>query len=197
MAKKRKRKKKLDAEALAERAHELLLISAISIGGVYFVLGAVSITLGKLVFNMWLCYIILPISLVSFVCGVLGLFSKPKELTWALLSPSLGLLLPLALIVVSIITFWPPEKEGGPHRKIPIFGEADSSQSRFSDPESGIEPSQAAYRVTAGIDSLHFVSTTGSPSTSIRGLTPKPGAFDAAMRPLSRLGAPSAVLRVT
>lgn len=217
MAKKRKRKKKLDEEALAERAHDLLLISAVSIGGVYFILGMVSILLGKLIFNTWLCYIILPISLVSFVCGVWGLFSKPKELTWALLIPSLGLLLPLALIVISIITFWPPEIEDGPRRKIHLFGSilhfqdsflsspdsdirrsrSASSPSRFSDPGSGIKPTQVACRVMAGTDSLHFVSKTGSPSTSIRGLTPRPGAFDAAMRPLSRFGAPSAVLRVT
>ena len=40
-------------------------------------------------------------------------------------------------------------------------------------------------------------TTTGSPSTSIRGLIPNPGARGAAIRPSTRRGAPSAVLTVT
>ena len=40
-------------------------------------------------------------------------------------------------------------------------------------------------------------TTTGAPSTSIFGAMPSPGDFDAAMRPFTRCGAPSAVLTVT
>ena len=45
----------------------------------------------------------------------------------------------------------------------------------------------------------HFreISTTGLPSASSFGWMPRPGDFDAAMRPFTRLGAPSAVLTVT
>jgi Magnesium chelatase, subunit ChlI len=41
------------------------------------------------------------------------------------------------------------------------------------------------------------ISTTGLPSASSFGWMPRPGDFDAVMRPLTRLGAPSAVLTVT
>ena len=44
---------------------------------------------------------------------------------------------------------------------------------------------------------LQPTTTSGCPSTSIRGWIPKPGAVDAAMRPLIRCGAPVAVLTVT
>ena len=44
---------------------------------------------------------------------------------------------------------------------------------------------------------LHERSTLGAPRTSILGVIPKPGAIDAAIRPLMRCGAPSAVLTVT
>ena len=41
------------------------------------------------------------------------------------------------------------------------------------------------------------MSMTGLPSTLKRGVTPRPGADEAAMRPCSRLGAPSANETVT
>jgi hypothetical protein len=44
---------------------------------------------------------------------------------------------------------------------------------------------------------IQEISTTGFPSTSIFGVMPRPGDFDAAMRPFTRCGAPSAVLTVT
>jgi hypothetical protein len=43
----------------------------------------------------------------------------------------------------------------------------------------------------------YSTTTTGSPSTSIFGTMPRPGAVLAAMKPLSRCGAPSAVETVT
>ena len=44
---------------------------------------------------------------------------------------------------------------------------------------------------------IYPTSSTGSPRTSILGLTPSPGTVDAAMRPCTRSGAPSAVDTVT
>ena len=40
-------------------------------------------------------------------------------------------------------------------------------------------------------------TTTGFPSTSIRGVMPRPGAVLADMKPFTRCGAPSAVKTVT
>ena len=43
----------------------------------------------------------------------------------------------------------------------------------------------------------HSTTSTGLPSTSILGVMPRPGRVLEAMRPLTRRGAPSAVLTVT
>src|ERR1700722_17565892 len=43
----------------------------------------------------------------------------------------------------------------------------------------------------------HEISTTPLPSTASFGWMPKPGDFEAAMRPLTRWGEPSAMLTVT
>ena len=45
--------------------------------------------------------------------------------------------------------------------------------------------------------SFALSTSAGFPSTSIFGVMPRPGAVDAAMRPFTRCGAPSAVLTVT
>jgi len=45
--------------------------------------------------------------------------------------------------------------------------------------------------------SPHSTTTTGFPNTSIFGRTPNPNSRDAASRPFTRCGAPSAVLTVT
>jgi hypothetical protein len=44
---------------------------------------------------------------------------------------------------------------------------------------------------------FHATSTTRFPRTSLFGWMPNPGDFEAAMRPFTRWGAPSAVLTVT
>ena len=46
-------------------------------------------------------------------------------------------------------------------------------------------------------DHVYSMATTGEPRTEARGVTPRPGAVDAAIRPFTRCGAPSAVETVT
>ena len=54
-----------------------------------------------------------------------------------------------------------------------------------------------AEHILIGKQDGQDISSTAAPSTSRRGTTPRPGAVDAAMRPLTRRGAPSAMLTVT
>lgn len=58
---------------------------------------------------------------------------------------------------------------------------------------SGGDPNQSPRDLPGD----YAMSTTGSPSTSILGETPSPGSVPAAMRPLCRCGAPSALLTLT
>ncbi len=69
--------------------------------------------------------------------------------------------------------------------EIPVREEAVSA--RAGNRRRDFIPAAASY----------FTTTTGSPSTSIRGVMPRPGAVLADMNPLSRCGAPSAVETVT
>ena len=57
--------------------------------------------------------------------------------------------------------------------------------------------SSARIHPSCGAVAVYSTTTTRLPSTSSFGWMPRPGDFEAAMRPFTRCGAPTAVLTVT
>ena len=69
---------------------------------------------------------------------------------------------------------------------------------RASNSPSARDTERMQLRVHVRVSpAAHSNTSTGSPRTSARGTTPRPGAVGAAMRPRTRRGAPAAMLTVT
>ena len=85
----------------------------------------------------------------------------------------------------------PPAKTGDaeyvPPKRCCQIGQISFPFSHRNASQSCDAPDHTSYSTT----------TTGWPSTSMRGVTPRPGAVEAASRPLTRCGAPSAIETVT
>ena len=79
----------------------------------------------------------------------------------------------------------------------PAHGSPDGEPAESRDLQAGTPRAAVPVPLGRAAAGGQAKVSTGSPSTSARGATPRPGAAGAAMRPRTRCGAPSAMPTVT